>query len=146
MCPEDPSAETVKVERLGMVGRGEGQKGELLLLGLAPDSHCCWESSSSCLDCWGRRGESPPTPKPRPSFQSGLDGKKGLEEEDYPGESLESCQNNLEMKLNFGNHHVHYSETILCETGNAHVSYLLWGLLATHFKFHVVPFVTPHIL
>lgn len=142
MCPEEPPAETMKVERLEVAEKGEGQAGELVLLGAAPDSHCCWQSSSSCLDCWGRRGERHPL-KPRASFQSGLDGKKGLEEEeDRLGESFESCQDNLEIKLNFGNHH---SETTLCETGNAHVSYLLWGLLATHLKFHVVPFVTPHI-
>lgn len=100
--------------------------------------------ASAALAVWGRREERPP--KPRASFQSALDGKKGLEEEDCLGESLESCQDNLEVRLNVGNHHVRYSETILCETGNAHVSYLLWGLLATHFKFHVVPFVIPHSL
>ncbi|KAI4547737.1 hypothetical protein MG293_000067 [Ovis ammon polii] len=63
-----------------------------------------------------RRCDSPGNPR---SCPSGLDGKKGLEEEeDRLGESLESCQDNLERKLNFGNHH---SETTLCETGNAHL-------------------------
>ena len=42
MCPEEPPAETMKVERLEVAEKGEGQAGELVLLGAAPDSHCCW--------------------------------------------------------------------------------------------------------
>lgn len=139
MCPEEPPAETMNVERLEVAEKGEGQAGELvppragLLIHTAAGN-----PAPAALTAGAERERHPLNQEHRPN-QVWM-GRKGLRRRRTALASpWRAVRTIWKEKLNFGNHH---SETTYVKLPNALL--LLWGLFATHFKFHVFP-CHPHI-